>query len=409
MNPATKRFRLLASLALKDLWHDRKVSMCIAAALVAVIAPLLLLFGLKHGVVSQLQSELLNDPRNLEIRMISSGRYDAEWLEELRNRAEVGFAIGMTRSLNTQADLVLDRRHFVDNAEIIPTAEGDPLLASLSLSQPLQGSAVVLSESAARRLNVGVDEELSLFVSRRLDGRAERGQQSVIVKGILPADVFPRPAAFVALPLLIALEDFRDGYRIDSLGVETGEQRGDRETHFSRARLYAADMDQVAKLEQWLNAQHIDTASRLAEIENVKAINHVLGLVFGVIASTALVGCLASMLGAFLANIDRKRKDLAVLRLLGFDRPAIAGYIVLQASTLTLAAYGVGLALYGLGSQIFNQALAMSTTTGSVVCRITFVHGVMALLLALLVALVVALIGMLRAFSIEPAESLREL
>ncbi|MFP3386947.1 ABC transporter, partial [Tritonibacter sp. SIMBA_163] len=77
-----------------------------AAALVAVIAPLLLLFGLKHGVVSQLQSELLNDPRNLEIRMISSGRYDADWLERLRNRSEVGFAIGMTRSLNTQADLV---------------------------------------------------------------------------------------------------------------------------------------------------------------------------------------------------------------------------------------------------------------------------------------------------------------
>ncbi|MFP3386081.1 hypothetical protein, partial [Tritonibacter sp. SIMBA_163] len=76
---------------------------------------------------------------------------------------------------------------------------------------------------------------------------------------------------------------------------------------------------------------------------------------------------------------------------------------------LTLAAYGVGLALYGLGSQIFNQALAMSTTTGNVVCRITFMHGVMALLLALLVALVVAFIGMLRAFSIEPAESLREL
>lgn len=409
MNPATERFRLLASLALKDLWHDRKVSMCIAAALVAVIAPLLLLFGLKHGVVSQLQSELLNDPRNLEIRMISSGRYDAEWLEVLRNRSEVGFAIGMTRSLNTQADLVRDRRHFVDNAEIIPTAAGDPLLASLSLSAPLQGQAVVLSESAARRLNVGVDEQLSLFVSRRLDGRAERGQQSVIVKGILPADVFPRPAAFVALPLLIALEDFRDGYRVDGVGVDTGEERGERETHFARARLYAADMDQVAELEQWLNAQHIDTASRLAEIENVKAINHVLGLVFGVIASTALVGCLASMLGAFLANIDRKRKDLAVLRLLGFDRPAIAGYIVLQASTLTLAAYGVGLALYGLGSQIFNQALAMSTTTGSVVCRITFMHGVMALLLALFVALVVALIGMLRAFSIEPAESLREL
>ncbi|OJA05842.1 ABC transporter permease [Halomonas sp. QHL1] len=409
MNLALKRLRLLVSLALQDLWHDRKVSMCIAAALIAVIAPLLLLFGLKYGVVSQLQSELLEDPRNVEIRMVSSGRYDAAWIERLRSRRDVGFAIGMTRSLNTQADLVADHRHFVDNTEVIPTAEGDPLLASLSLTKPLNGSTVVLSESAARRLNAVVNDQLSLFVSRRLDGRAERGRQSITVAGILPPEVFPRPAAFVALPLLIELEDFRDGYRIDSLGVSTGEVRGEMETHFARARLYAADIDRVAELEQWLNAQHIDTTSRLAEIENVKAINHVLGLVFGVIASTALVGCLASMLGAFLANIDRKRKDLAVLRLLGFDRPAIAGYIVLQAGTLTLAAYVVGLGLYGLGSQVFNQALASSATTGSVVCRLTFMHGVIALLLALLVALMVAVIGVLRAFSIEPAESLREL
>lgn len=409
MNLALKRLRLLALLALQDIWHDRKVSMCIAAALVAVIAPLLLLFGLKYGVVSQLQSELLDDPRNLEIGMVSSGRYDAAWLDSLRSRPDIGFAIGMTRSLNTQADLVADPQHFLDNAEIIPTAEGDPLLSSLTLSEPLQGPEVVLSESAARRLNVDVNDQLSLFVSRRLDGRAERGRQFIVVAGILPPDVFPRPAAFVPLPLLIALEEFRDGYHIDALGVGTGEPRGERETQFSRARMYAADIDQVAELEQWLNAQHIDTVSRLAEIENVRAISHVLGLVFGVIAITALVGCLASMLGAFLANIDRKRKDLAVLRLLGFDRPAIAGYIVLQAGTLTLAAYAVGLVLYGLGSQVFNQALATSSTTGSVVCRITFMHGVIALLLALLVALMVAVIGVLRAFSIEPAESLREL
>lgn len=409
MNPFIERFSLLAFLALKDLWHDRKVSLCIAAALVAVIAPLLLLFGLKYGVVSQLQAELLDDPRNLEIRMVSSGRYDAAWIERLHSRPEVGFAIGMTRSLNTQADLVADRRHFVDNVEIIPTAEGDPLLESLRLSKSPQGSSVVLSESAARRLNVDVDDKLRLFVSRRLDGQAERGQQSIVVSGILPPEAFPREAAFVALPLLIALEDFRDGYRTDSFGVSTGEVQIETETHFSRARLYAAGIDRVAELEQWLNAQHIDTTSRLAEIENVKAISHVLGLVFGVIAGAALSGCLASMLGAFLANIDRKRKDLAVLRLLGFDRPAIAGYIVLQAGTLTLVAYVVGLSLYGLGSVVFNQALATSATTGSMVCRITFMHGVTALLLALLVAFIVAAIGVLRAFSIEPAESLREL
>ena len=64
MNPWYKRLGLLSQLSLADLWHDRKVTLCMAASLVAVIAPLLLLFGLKHGVVSQLQEELLSDPRN---------------------------------------------------------------------------------------------------------------------------------------------------------------------------------------------------------------------------------------------------------------------------------------------------------------------------------------------------------
>lgn len=70
------RTLLLGRLALQDLWHDRIISFCIASSLVAVIAPLLLLFGLRFGIVSQLQDELANDPRNLEIRMLSSGSYD---------------------------------------------------------------------------------------------------------------------------------------------------------------------------------------------------------------------------------------------------------------------------------------------------------------------------------------------
>ena len=60
------------------------------ATLVAVIAPLLLLLGLKHGVVSSMQDELARDPRNLEIRMLSSGSYDRRgWMNWLGGRALV--------------------------------------------------------------------------------------------------------------------------------------------------------------------------------------------------------------------------------------------------------------------------------------------------------------------------------
>ncbi len=151
LNPWHKRLLLLARLSLADLWHDRNVSLCMAASLVAVIAPLLLLFGLKHGVVSQLQQELLSDPRNLEVKMLSSGHFDQAWLQRLQARPEVGFAIGQTRSLNTQADLLGAHGRFADNVEVIPTRAGDPLLAT-DLSE-LAPDQVILSERAAERLD----------------------------------------------------------------------------------------------------------------------------------------------------------------------------------------------------------------------------------------------------------------
>ena len=111
--PETRpRMGLLLNMALRDLIHDRKVALCIVFSLIAVIAPLLLLFGLKNGIVSQLRHDLLDDPRTREVRMTGNGNYDLAWLNALAARPEVGFSIPLTRSLNTQADLVRDGQHF---------------------------------------------------------------------------------------------------------------------------------------------------------------------------------------------------------------------------------------------------------------------------------------------------------
>ncbi|WP_188036867.1 ABC transporter permease [Pseudomonas sp. EZ-C24] len=407
MNPWYKRLALLVRLSLADLWHDRNVSLCMAASLVAVIAPLLLLFGLKHGVVSQLQQELLSDPRNLEVKMLSSGHYDQAWLQRLQQRPEVGFAIGQTRSLNTQADLLGERGRFVDNVEVIPTAANDPLLASEFSA--LQADQLILSERAAQRLEAKVGDSVRLRVSRRLNEVNERGERTLRVQAIVAAVRFARPAAFVSPELLLDLEHYRDGYLVPALGAGSGQSLEVVGIGYARARVYARDIDSVAPLEQWLNQQRIETSSRLAEIDSVKAINHVLGLIFGVIAGAALIGCIASLVGAFLANIDRKRRDLAVLRLLGFTSSAVAVYVVLQALLLSLTGFVGGLACYYLGSLLFDQLLGSSQATGAFICHITVWHGLVALLLALLVAGLVALIGAVRAIRIQPAESLREL
>lgn len=395
-------------LAWADLWFDRRISFCIVASLVAVIAPLLLLFGLKHGVVSQMQQELLHDPQNLEVKIISSGSFDTSWLQQLQQRPEVGYAVGMTRSLNTQADLRIDRRHFIDNVEVIATTEGDPLLGELA--RDLEPQQVLLSASAAQRLGWQEGQQPELRAQRRLNEQAELAVQTVQVVGILPAHRYGRPAVFVHPQVLLQLEYVRDGFRMPAWGLNTGETLPvDKAVQYARARVYAKDIDTVAPLAQWLAEQNIETSSRLAEIENVKTINQVLSLIFGVIAFTASVGCLASLVGAFMANVDRKRKDIAVLRLLGIPAQGIGLYVLVQAFLLTAMAYLLGLAVYGLGSYLFNQVLSTQDLPGDFSCSITALHALYAWLLVLGLAGGVAMISVWRAVQIQAAESLREL
>ncbi len=390
---------------MQDLWHDRIISFCIVSSLVAVIAPLLLLFGLRFGIVDQLQEDLTRDPRNLEIRMLSSGSYDQNWITQLQQRPDVGFAIGQTRSLNTLADLQTDISHFIENAEVIPTSVGDPLLGKLEIHQE---NDVIVTQEAARKLAARVGDTINIQVSRLLDERREWGRKSVTIVGILPATYFNRAAIFTQPSLLLAIEHFRDGYAVTELGSASGAQLNSKPPRYARARLYAHDIDQVASLERDLRAQRIETTSRLADIENVKSINRVLGIIFNTIAATALVGCITSLVGSFIANVDRKRKHIAVLRLLGFTRPAVGGYVIVQGCLLSLMAYVGGFGLYLLASQVFNQALAGGQATDQMLCKITPLHGLVALLLTLVVAILVASIGAYRAINIEPAQSLRE-
>jgi len=399
------RTLLLGRLALQDLWHDRIISFCIASSLVAVIAPLLLLFGLRFGIVSQLQDELANDPRNLEIKMLSSGSYEQSWIEQLRQRPDVGFAIGQTRSLNTLADLQVDSSHFIENAEVIPTYKGDPLLGEFAVQNE---NEVVLTQEAARKLAVKVGDNFTLRVSRQFEERREWGRKSLTVVGILPATYFNRAAIFTQPSLLLMLEHFRDGYATPALGINSGQPLTDKSPLYARARLYAKSIDQVASLEHDLRGQHIETSSRLADIENVKSINRVLGVIFNTIAATALIGCIASLIGSFIANVDRKRKHIAVLRLLGFTGRAVAAYVMLQGCLLSLMSYVGGYGTYLIASQIFNRALAGNQATGQMLCKMTSEQGLVAMVITLVVALLVASIGAYRAIHIEPAQSLRE-
>jgi len=395
--------RLLAMLAVADLWHDRKVSFCVVASLVAVIAPLLLLFGLKYGVVSQLNDELLSDPRNLELRPSGNHNLPLDWFARWQAMPEVAFVMPLTRSLNSEASLLKDNLHFLADVELIPSGAGDPLLSGLT---PPCAGELLLSASAASRLQVQTGDTLRLIVQRQYQGQHQRGQAEVKVAGILPTSAFARPAALLTLDLLVATEDFRDGFAAPLLGINQGETAPPR-THYARARLYAKALPQVAELAERLASEHIDSQTRAAEIESVQAISRVLGLIFAVIGAAAVLGAVAALGGALLASIERKRREWALLRLMGFDRRAIAALVVMQAVLLALLAFALALPLYVFGSAVFNSALGANLNQSGFVCRLTAQHLLLALACTLLLSALVAVMGGWRATRIEAAESLR--
>lgn len=400
---------LCGQLAIQDLWHDRKVSVCIVMALVAVMAPLLLLFGLKHGVVSQLQTDLAQRPNLLEIRTQgNTHKLDQEWLQTLAARPDVKFSIGLTRSLNTEAQLskAIDENRvqsYPDYVEIIPSAAGDPIIQDVR--SDLTKDQVIITRNIADRLEFGVGDPVLIRVVRTKDGVRERSALTLSVVHIIEPHQYAKAAAFVSIEVLLGLEFFIDGTEDEFIPVSAVPP-----THvFGNVRVYAQHMEDVITLSKWLEGQRIRTHSQQSSIHSVQTINSVLGMIFSVIALTALAGGILSLGGSFLANIDRKRMDIATLRLLGFNRTAIILYSAVQVLSITLCAYALSLILYFVGSSVFNHALGSHASISAFSTYLSAAHLYSALGISIVISLVIACIGSVHAMRIEPAESLREI
>nr|WP_245174281.1 ABC transporter permease [Gallibacterium genomosp. 3] len=395
---------MLSKLASRDLFYDRKVSFCIIASLIAVIAPLLLLFSLKYGVVSQLRNQLLNDPRNLEIKIVGNLNLSQQWFQWIESQPEVQFVIPLTRSLNTIVDLRGKNNRFIADVEILPTKQGDPFVQHLLPNQ----HSIILSALAAEKLKINIGEQIELLATRTYENNIEKGILSFTVVDIIPETRFPRAAAFVDLNILLGIEDFRDGLQTALFPTMQGDSPAQTRTTFARARIYAKTLDDVLPLAQKLREKNIDIRTEAKAIENVKAIDSVLETIFTVIAGTSIIGCLLSLIGAFLANIDRKRKEIAILRLLGFQATSVVSYLILQAIILSSISFILSYLFFLVGSQLFNQKLTSHLMETYFVSSLQPIHLLIAFTISFILAGIVAAIGAIRALKIQPAESLRD-
>ncbi|HRD48479.1 MAG: ABC transporter permease [Candidatus Competibacter sp.] len=403
-----KVFGNIAHIAGRDYAHEWRLSLCAVLALAAVLAPLLVLLGLKHGVMSTLIERLAREPRNRELLPVGGHRFAPAWFTTLATRPEVAFVIPRTRQIAGTLDLRRPDLGRSLTVELLPTASGDPLLP-VGVAPPSEPLQLLISQSAAEKLQLRVGDQLPAAVSRSHGSRLEYASLTVTVGTVLPLTAFGRDAAFVQLDLLEAVEDYRDGFAVERFGWPGQPAATDPpERRYPAFRLYARSLEEVAPLRDHLLSQGIEVETQAAAIAQVQALNRNLTAIFALIATLSAAGYACALGINVLAAIERKRRELSILRLLGLPGRGLVWFPLLQA--LLTAGFGLILAglAYTLAGATINHWFADQVEPGEMVCRLRIEHGLYAAAATVLIMLLAASVGGWRAARIEPAEGLRD-
>ena len=391
-------------LALADIWHERVLFLCSALGCAAVLAPLIVLFGLRQGVVAGLRAELLEDPRAREVVSVVNRTLEPALFRRLAADPRIAFVVPRTRALS--ATIVLEnpaRPASGQRVELLPTALGDPLLPGYSA---MDADELILSITAAQRLGLGAGDPVLASVARSRGAEREVLTLSMRVGGIAPIAAATRDAAFASVPVLLLAEDFLDG----TVGAEARPMSEEEamQRPFAGFRLYAARLEDVPALDRELRLAGIEVASRAEAVAGLLRLDRNLALLFLAIAGAGGAGYLVSLGVGLWAQVERKRRDLALLSLLGMKRRVLLMLPLIQAAAVALAGAGFAFAVALAVAGVLNRAFAGSVTGDRPVCLLTAGMGLAAAGVTLAGGVVAALLAGMRAAAVAPAEGLAE-
>jgi putative ABC transport system permease protein len=407
-NSLKRRFKLVAGLAFEDYRHEWVISGCAVLALSAVLIPLLVLFGLKYGIITNLLDPLIENPRYREVAPIGSGNYEPAWFEQMAGREDVAFVVPRTRSLAASIKLRAPESPVgrIIDIELIPSAAGDPVLDEATGS-PAGFSEIVLAASAAEKLSVEVGDRLEGIVTRTRNDTQESVRLPMSIVGIASLTAFARDGLFVSTELIASVEDFLDGRAVPVLGWDGTEPRA-ADRAFASFRLYARGIEDVAGLRGAMLGQGIEVRTSIADIALVETLDRNLSIVYWIIALIAITGYCLSFATTVWANVDRKRREFSVLRLTGFRTGDIVWFPILQAGFTAGFGWLLAVIVFLTVQGTLNALFASTIGGGQPVCRLEAWHLLAALGMTLIAAVAAAIVGGRRVAHLEPSLGLRD-
>lgn len=437
-----KSLKRAFALAMSDYWHERLLSACSILGLAAVLAPLMVLLGVHHGIITAMTERLLNDPRTLEVTPVGSGKYGPDWFRALEELPGVAFVIPQTRSIAATMNLRTPGREGFSQVvtPLMASGKSDPLLARWK--QPETGweraeaapsgngtmtpaaltAAVVLSESTARKLGIGPGALLDGHLDRVRGGKRESAFLPVRVLSVLPPEAQSTDMMYVPLELLVATEDYRDGKAVPYMGwsgdePEEGGRAADLESYaqlirsgreYASFRMYAKTLDDVNPIWKFFQERKVEVYVKAAEIDTVKNLDRAFTMVFGLITGAAVFGFCASTASSALAGVKRKSRSLGIMRLIGFPRSGMLLFPVAQTVATGFFGFFLAYVLYlGVAFSI-DSLFSASLPGGEAVCSLPAVYVASVFGVVLLLSSLSSLAAAWQATTIEPSEVIRD-
>ncbi|MGP3698194.1 ABC transporter [Rhodobacter sp. NSM] len=388
-------------LALRELRHDWISALCFVAALVGVLAPMLILLALKTGALDSMVDRLVEDPANRELLAVGAGAHDEAFFRWLEARPEVGFVVPATRSINALADAVVaasSRRVVVREVPLVVSAAGDPLLAG-----EVGPGRVWLSAPLAKSLGVEPGGELAMVIGRRIDGLEQTARRSIEVAGVVPPERYGRPALFLSLPDMLAIERFRDD---PSVTPEHWLEIAAPPAAFASFRLYARTLADLGPLSAALEGRGVAVRPRTENAALLLQLRRGADRLYLAVAALAAVGFWAAMSANLRGMVERRRLAFSLLRMLGLTPTQRATVPLIQSLVLIGAGLGLSLALVLPALALINTSFP-SVAEGAALARLRPDQLGGAAALACVTALTAALWAMAAVLRIPSEEVLR--
>jgi putative ABC transport system permease protein len=172
--------------------------------------------------------------------------------------------------------------------------------------------------------------------------------------------------------------------------------------------MFARSIFDVAGLEADLQREGIEVDTRSAEIESIVALDRNLSLIFLVVAGIALAGYTLSLGASLWANVERKRREISVIRLIGVPRGAARAFPVIQALLIAAAGLVGAIVVYAAAAIALNTLYSGEYVEGAEICRLTGMHLAIAAAGSLAIGIVASALAATSVVRIEPSEGLRD-